>query len=170
MIAFQIGWFSCVLMAANNKPEIGIAIASVLVVLHFLISTNRVAATVILIVVTTLGTAWDSLLTSQQVFVFNAGMMADFLAPSWIVMMWVLFSTTLPVSFRWLYGRYGLAMCLGAVFGPLAYQGGAALGAVVIPDFWLANIVLALGWAVLMPVLIKMTEKVQEINWVKGSQ
>lgn len=167
-IAFQLGWFSCVLMAARNTPEIGIAITLLLVVFHLLLDRNRINTVLLLIIVTIIGSAWDSLLTQQAVLIYNSGMFVEYLAPSWIMAMWLIFATTLTVTFRWLYGRYWLAMILGAVFGPLAYLGGSALGAVIIPGMLTAMVSLSIGWALLMPLLIRLAELFQEYEPLKG--
>jgi len=129
-----------------------------LVALHILIAQQRLNTIIFLVAVTVIGSFWDSVLTQYEVLIFNSGMIADFLAPSWIIAMWLMFATTLNVSFRWLYGRYWLAMLLGTVCGPLTYQAGAALGAVEIPNAIIATTYLAVGWAVLFPLLIKLSE------------
>jgi len=157
-IIFQLGWFSCVLMAARGLPETGIMIALLLVSVQLFLAENRQNLLILLLVITLIGSAWDSVLTSLNILVFNTGMIVNFLAPGWIIAMWLIFATTLNVSFRWLHGRYWIAMLLGALFGPLAYQAGAALGAVVIPDNLLANLVMAAGWSLLMPLSIKLAE------------
>lgn len=157
-VGFQIGWFACVLSAANSMPEVGLVIALLVVMLHVYASRDRQNTIQLLLVVTLLGSAWDSILTYYQVLVFSSGILTSYLAPSWIVMMWLLFATTLTISFRWLYGRYILASVLGAVFGPLTYQAGKAMGAVIIPDVMLANIILMLSWALIFPLLIKVAE------------
>jgi len=157
-ILFQLGWFSCVLMAAQGLPEVGITIALLLVFVQLFLAENRKNLLILIAIVTLIGSAWDSVMTSTGILVFDAGMIASFLAPGWIIAMWLMFATTLNVSFRWLFGRYWLAMLLGAICGPLTYQAGAAMDAVVIPDNLLANSVIALGWALLMPLYIKFAE------------
>lgn len=157
-IIFQLGWFSCVLMAARGLPEAGIIIALLLVGIQLFLAENRQNLLILLFIITLIGSVWDSVLTSFNILVFNTGMVVNFLAPGWIITMWLMFATTLNVSFRWLFGRYWLAMLLGALCGPLAYQAGSALGAVVIPDNLLANLVMAAGWSFLMPVSIKLAE------------
>ena len=161
---FQIAWFACVLMAAKDQPIIGVAVAFVVVALHLFLVDNRVRAVCLLLVITLIGGTWDSLLTSQQILVFSSGLISPNLAPIWIMAMWLSFATTLSVSFRWLHHRYVLAFALGAISGPLAYQAGAALGAVTIPDSTLANIYLACGWGVLMPLFIFITEIIENLN------
>ena len=163
-IAFQIGWFSCVIFAAKGLPEYGITIAVLMLVANALQLDKPLNSLRLIVAVSLLGFTWDSFLTAYDVFVFHSGVMLDFLAPSWIVMMWLIFSSTLTVSFRWLYGRYLLAVVLGAIVGPLAYFGGAALGAVKIPQPGLAIVFLSAGWAVLMPLMIKLAEVFEQLN------
>ncbi len=158
VIGFQLGWFACVLSAANNQPVAGIMIAYMIVAIHLYLAKNKTQTIILLLSVTLLGSLWDSLLSSQNVLVFNTGIIATFLAPYWIITMWTLFATTLNVSFRWLYGHYWYAMIIGAISGPLTYLAGAALGAVVIPQPLTAIIILAIGWSVILPVTIKMAE------------
>lgn len=168
-ILFQLGWFSCVLMAARGLPDTGIVIALLLVGVQLFLADNRKNLLILLFIVTLIGSAWDSVMTSFNILVFNTGMIVSFLAPGWIIAMWLMFSTTLNVSFRWLYGRYWLAMLLGAIFGPVTYQAGAAMGAVVIPDNLLANSVIAAGWALLMPLYIKLAEKFH-VDEIRGDK
>ena len=78
-------------------------------------------------------------------------------APYWIIAMWLLFATTLNVSLKWLRHRPYLAAILGLVAGPAAYYAGYKLGGVQIPDFVSAMAALAAGWALLMPLLIHLS-------------
>jgi len=148
-------------MAAKNQPSIGIAVAIVVTGIYFYLAENRLHAISILILITLIGGTWDSFLTSQQVLVFDSGMIAPYLAPTWIIAMWLSFATTINVAFRWLYQKYILAFVLGAISGPLAYQAGAALGAVNIPDNMTANTFLAAGWGILMPLFAFIAETIE---------
>lgn len=163
-VGFQIAWFACVLSAANNQPIIGICTALVIVIIHLYLAANRAHAISLLVIITLMGTAWDSVLTSQQILVFSSGMILPFLAPTWIIAMWLSFSTTINIAFRWLYYRYFLAFILGAVSGPLTYQAGAALDAVVIPNSLAATIWIAIGWGVMMPLFIFIAERFETID------
>ena len=73
--------------------------------------------------------------------------------------MWAVFSTTLNSSLKWLKGRLGLALGLGAVFGPLAYLAGEELGAIRLEAPMLAIIVLAAIWAVSLPLLVILASR-----------
>ena len=157
-IGFQLGWFACVLMAARGQPMLGIAVALVMVAVHLYMSPQPVGDLRMMLAVTLLGGMWDSLLTGIGILQFSTGMLLPWLAPHWIFAMWLVFATTLNTSLRWLHGRYLLAMVLGAAGGPLAYNAGAALNAVTMPDALLANSAMAAGWGLLMPALVKLAE------------
>jgi fucose 4-O-acetylase-like acetyltransferase len=83
---------------------------------------------------------------------YPSGMILPWLAPVWIIALWAGFATLLPVSLRWLLGRWRTAALFGAVGGPLAYYAGMKLGAVSFPDPVVALAALAGGWAVLTPL------------------
>lgn len=164
ILSFQVTWFTCVLMAAKNQPIIGIIVALIVVIIHLCLVENRLHTLSLLLIITLIGSTWDSLLTSEKILVFSSGMISPYLAPTWIIAMWLSFSTTISVSFRWLYQRYMLAFILGTISGPLVYHAGAALGAVIIPDKMTATIFLAFGWGVIMPLLILLSESFENIK------
>jgi hypothetical protein len=83
--------------------------------------------------------------------------------------MWVLFASTLNVSLRWLRGRWLTAAVLGAAAGPLAYYAGAQLGGVVISDPLFAMAALAVGWASFMPLLIKLSTRLDGMHAVPAT-
>ena len=73
--------------------------------------------------------------------------------------MWMLFATTLNVSMRWMRGKPRLAAFFGLYGGPAAYLAGQALGGIILVNQWAALIALAIGWAVMMPILMRLSEE-----------
>ena len=72
--------------------------------------------------------------------------------------MWPLFATTLNLSLRWLKTLAPLVVALlGAVLAPLAYYAGNRLGAVVYVDQLVSLAVIAMAWAILLPVLVRVS-------------
>ena len=116
-----------------------------------------------------LGAIWDSLLVLAGWLVYPSGTLLANTAPHWIVAMWVLFASTLNVSLRWLRGRWLIATVLGAAAGPLAYYAGSKLGGVVVVQPVPAFIALALGWAVFMPLLIKLSSRLDGMHAVPAA-
>ena len=73
--------------------------------------------------------------------------------------MWMLFATTLNVSFRWLHNRLWVAALLGAIFGPVSYLGGSSIGAVTLIEPIAAMTALCVAWALLMPGLLLLAQQ-----------
>ncbi len=73
-----------------------------------------------------------------------------------MIALWANFATTLNLSLAGLQTRPWLAALLGLVCGPLAYWGGAGLGAMTFITPLPALITLALGWALLTPLLLAL--------------
>lgn len=82
--------------------------------------------------------------------------LAAALPPPWMLALWANFATTLNLSLAGLQTRPWLAALLGLAGGPLAYWGGAGLGAMTFVAPLPALIALALGWALLTPLLLAL--------------
>ena len=158
---FQIGWFATVMGGANNMAWAGTVAALAVVALHLWRTTNRRNEFILIVAAAVIGASWDSALVALNVTSYPSGTLISGTAPHWIIAMWMLFATTLNISMRWMRGRLWLAALSGAVFGPLAFYAGSRLGGVLFPDFWQAMTVLAAGWAVFMPVLIVLSERLE---------
>lgn len=159
LLAFQIGWFACVLGGAHGLPWLGVVAAVVLITVHLWRVPQPRPELVLIGVAAGLGLVFDSLLVALDLTRYPSGMWAAGLAPYWIIAMWMMFATTLNVTFRWLKNRYVLAVVLGAVSGPLAYYGGAKLGGVVLTTPVGSLAALALVWGLAMPLLMALSNR-----------
>ena len=158
-LLFQAGWLVCVMSGAYDQPWIGISVALLIVTWHLLRAQQSLVETKLVLFAILIGLLWDSLLVWQGWLIFSSGMVFQFMAPLWIIMMWAMFATTLNVSLRWLHGRYWASMLLGAIGGPLAYYAGQQLGAVRFSsDYWVL-LVLGLGWACITPLLVYLSRR-----------
>ena len=156
---FQLGWFACVLGGAWDIPWIGPLAVAAILAWHLLQADKPSHELKLIGIAVVLGTLWDSLLVVSGLLNYDSGMLVGFLAPYWIIAMWALFSSTLNVSLRWLKNRYTLAFLFGAIGGPLAYYAGFKLGAVDFSDMASALLALAVGWALLMPLLMQLSNR-----------
>jgi hypothetical protein len=86
------------------------------------------------------------------------------MAPYWIVTMWMLFGTTINLSMRWMRGKPLLASAFGLVGGPLAYLAGHKIGGIQFVDQAAAIAMLAVGWAVMMPLLVRLGERLDGVS------
>ena len=158
-VLFQVGWLACVLSAAWNEPVFGALFAFAIVSWHISRARDRGGELRLILLVTLIGLLWDSLLVWQGLLVFSSGMLLPFIAPYWIILMWSMFATTLNVSLRWLRMRYVLAALFGALGGPLAYYAGQKLGAVEFPSETSSLVALAVGWALIMPAILRLSQQ-----------
>ena len=163
-IAFQIGWFACVLGSAHGAPWLGIGVTALVVAWHLGAAAQPGIEARLLVIVALLGATWDSALVALGWIEYASGTIIAGAAPGWIVAMWVLFAATLNVSLDWLKGRDALAVAFGAIGGPLAFYGGAKLGAVSFPQPLLAFGALAIGWALFTPLLTRLATRLNGIH------
>jgi len=163
-VAFQLGWFACVLGAAGGLPWAGPLVVLGVVGLHLLRVRRPGCELKLVLAAAALGIVVDSLLLASGWLQYPSGLWLPGLAPYWIVAMWALFATTLNLSLGWLRGRPVLAAVLGAVGGPLSYLAGEKLGGIglIQPTFALAA--LAVAWAIAMPLLMRLAVRFDGVS------
>src|SRR5262245_25306991 len=154
IVAFQAGWFACVLGAACGWPWAGVAAAAAIVAWHVARAPRPGGELKLVGAAIVAGALADSALATSGWIQFAPQALADGLAPWWILAMWALFATTLNVSLRWLRERFALAAALGFLAGPLAYWGGAKLGAIELRQPGMALAALAFEWGLVLPGLL----------------
>lgn len=156
-VAFQVGWFACVLGAARGWPVAGPAAVLAIVLLHIVLYRSPRRDIPLFIAVGVLGWAADSLLVVTGLLSFPEHARLGGPSTIWMAMMWVNFATVVNASLGWLRGRPLLAAAFGLTGGPAAYWAGASLGAVTLPAGAVWGL-LAVGaeWAIAMPVLLAL--------------
>ena len=156
--AFEIAWLSSVIGAAEQMPWLGPVAALIVLTLHFRAARKPFEEILLVLICALIGASFDSILVTAGWVTYEAGLFSEYLAPYWIITMWMLFATTLNVSMRWLRGKPWLAALLGFYGGPASYLAGEALGGIVLVDKFAALAALAIGWAVIMPALMWLSE------------
>ncbi len=155
----QLGWFACVLSAAHDVPWMGVATAVMLVAIHLARVERLLTEFKLLVSVVAMGAIWESLPVLSGLLAYPNGMILPGAAPYWILALWALFAAQFNTTFGWLKQRVLLASVLGAIAGPMSFRAGAALGAVRFVHPLPAMILLAIGWAILMPLLIVFSRR-----------
>lgn len=158
IIAFQISWFACVLGAAHGMPWLGMLVTLVAVLLHTRLQANKRNTLISIVCVTLLGSLLDQSLLSFGLSHFPAHDIHPLLLPSWMYALWLAFATTLNVSLKWMQDKPMLAVGFGVVGGPLAYLSASKLGAITFTTPMVSYAVLALGWGLLTPLLLKLAK------------
>lgn len=142
LIAFQLGWFACVL---GGSALGGVAVAIILG-LHLRLLA-RPGEWRWLVGFTALGLGIDGSLALAGGFIFPADTLTLGPLPPWLWLLWPLFATLLHHSLAWLWQHPWLAALGGATSGPLSYFAGAHLAGVELAP-WLLPAE-ALAWALL---------------------
>ena len=156
LLSFKTGWVASVASAAASVPVLGAAAAAGVVGFHLARVQNVRAEAWLLILVALIGLAWESALVWAGLINYDTGFLVPGFAPYWIVAMWVLFATTLNISMRWLRKNAIVTSLVGAIGGPLAFVAGESMGAVSFTNPSMSLIVIGIGWALLLPFLVKL--------------
>lgn len=159
VLLFQLGWFAIVLAAARGHPWVAMIVAVAASFWHVAHAPKAGREIALIGVAVGFGVVFETLLARFGVVTAESGILVAGTAAYWLVCLWALFSTTFNLSLRWLRPRPFLAAALGAVGGPLAYLGGAELGALRLEPLIPALAVLAIGWAGAMPVLLRTAQR-----------
>lgn len=157
-VLFQAAWFTSVIGAANDRAWLGLVAIAAAATWHLARAERPARELALLAIAALLGIVFETLLVQTGLTRYGSNEIPG-LAPLWMMAMWVLFATTLNVTLRGLQQRTWLAVLLGAVGGPLAYFGGERLGALHFGSRGLALIVIALGWALLTPLLLRVAAR-----------
>ena len=162
-LAFQGMWFLCVLR--TDLFAAGLTLAAVGLHLLF-ISQNRIVEGRFIIMAAVLGVGLDTLWQNLGVLRFpeNDGAYAEGLIPGWLMTIWLAFATTLGHSLAWIRRHRYLPWLFAPIAGPFAYWGAAALGPVEIGYGYWGLLALALGWALVFPLQLRI------LAWLEHTQ
>ncbi len=162
--AFKIGWLSSVIGGAQQMPWLGPLAALVVLSIHFYMAHRPSREIVLIVCAAALGAVFDSALLAAGWVQYSSGLFSDYVAPYWIITMWMLFATTLNVSLRWMRARPALAVVFGLFGGPLAYIAGQKLGGITLVNEVAALTALGIGWAIIMPTLLWLSKNFDGIE------
>ncbi len=158
ILGFQLGWFACVLGGANQLAWLGVFIALLILSVHVLRANDPAFEVRLLLSALIIGLIFDGIPKSLGWITFApVPYWPEQLSPPWMVMLWGLFASTINISLSWLKGKQSLAIIIGAIAGPLTYWSGARLGALQFGNFNAAMIYLSIGWAIAVPVLLRIS-------------
>ena len=157
-VAFQAGWFLSVYGGAQQMPWLGPIAVAVALTIHLGAAHKPSQELVLILSCALIGCVFDSALLAFGWVQYSSGVFAEFAAPYWIITMWMLFATTLNVSMRWLRNRETLAVLFGLLGGPISYIIGQKIGGIILVEQVAALTALAIGWAIMMPMLLRLSE------------
>jgi hypothetical protein len=162
-VLFEAAWFACILGVAHGRPLWGTAAVAAVIAWHLAISARPAIELALVASLCAIGLVAESLVVAQGHVAYPAGQPVAWLAPYWMVALWGEFAIALNVTLRWLKRRPLLAAVLGAVFGPLSFIGGVRLGGARFVDEGPALVTLAVMWAVLMPLVMALSDRLDGV-------
>ena len=156
---FQVAWLSSVIGGAQEMPWLGPIAVLVALAVHLRYARKPFEEIILVLSCAVIGAGFDSALVNSGWVSYASGQFSAYIAPYWIITMWMLFATTLNRSMSWLKGRLVLATVMGAIAGPMSYYAGSKLGGIVFEAPLAATIALSVGWAALMPVVVTLADR-----------
>ena len=165
---FEAAWFACLLGVAHGHPVWGTAAVVCAIAWHVAISARPATELALVAIVSGIGLVAESLVAAQGRVAYPTGQPVAWLAPYWLVALWGEFAIALNVTLRWLKRRPLAAAALGAVFGPLSFLGGVRLGGARFVDEPAALAMLACMWALLMPLVMWISERLDGVAEPEG--
>ena len=155
IIGFYIGWWACVLGAANDLTYIGPVIMILFLSVHYYLFVSDIREIYLVLIIGTIGTITDSLLFLSGSFIYAGAYSNQILiAPMWITAMWAGFSATVNHSMSWLKDKWLLMVICGVVFGPAAFFTGEKFGAIEFNlSILLSGLVIAIVYGIAMPLI-----------------
>lgn len=154
VIGNQLVWLCAVVGAGHGLRWPALLAAAVYVASQLMLSAQPGVEMRLLGVALLCGLVVDGVAGATGQVVYAAAWPASWLAPLWILALWAAFAMTLTVSLKVLQRRVWLAALLGLI-APLAYLSAARGWSAVTfpPPSWQGVAVLAVGWAIALPLL-----------------
>jgi len=159
VLLFQAAWFAAVLGAARGMFWLGPLSMIPVLAIHLALQENRRGEAQLLLTAGLLGFIVDTTFVASGVFTPLQHLFPRPFSPPWMICLWLNFAATLNVSMAWLRHRYLLAALFGAIGGPMAYYSGAKLGATAAWPTLSGLLLLAVGWGVMTPLLVRLAKE-----------
>lgn len=157
---FYGGWVYCIQSVADCAPWKGALVIGAILVYLFIVSNNRLADLLMVVSLSVLGMVIDSIYGYTGMIIYNCPYRAfPWLAPYWLISLWMLFGALIREGFAWLNGRWLLAAVLGGAGGVSSYLASMKLGAAQfgVPEH-VGIVVLAIVWAIVVPISVWYAE------------
>ena len=148
LIGFKVTWIGCVMGEIYINSYVGLIAGGIYLFIFFYFEKNKQRAFNIILIFSLAGYTFDSFLSYLHLYRINADINFLFL-PIWFLVLWPSFSSLLVNLFSFLKNNLIISILFGAIFGPLSYYAGIALGLVTLINYE-SFILMSLFWGFLM--------------------
>lgn len=125
-IWFYVGWFACLWCAMHDASLWSLLVPVVSWLLLHQITPLRARFVLFMMGIFAMGLGFDIALVQAGLVEIIPQFQGY--APAWLVAMWLLYVSVLPLSTKFFESRLWLAIILGAIMGPLSYKYGVFAG------------------------------------------
>lgn len=153
---FYLGWFGCVFFAKWDWSPWSFVFPLVPWVLFFILNLFPRRVLAYLLALAVVGIAFDLIAFRLSLISFS-NHESHFL-PYWLLAMWLLFVSVIPLSFDFFKSRLVLAGLLGAIFGPISYFSGEAFLVLTFNGYW-SIFIYAVFWSFYFPAAVYFYRK-----------
>lgn len=152
---FYLGWGFCLSGVVRGRPFEGPIIIAFFLVYHLLQSQSRLSEIVMVGSMALFGTLNDTVYLNLGLIDYKGGWESvPWLAPLWVTSIWALFGMSVNHSMLWLRWSLVLSSLCGMAGGVVSYYAAVRVGAAVFhPNDATVMVILALEWAILMPLI-----------------
>jgi hypothetical protein len=159
-IGYQLVWLVSIVGAARGSALAGPIVALVFIALVLAFGGQRQADLRLIPLALLVGLLAESAWIAIGWLHYETPWPLAWLAPAWMIGIWLSFALTLNHSLAFLKHRHALAALLGAIGGPLAYWSAARGFGAVHFDASIATVLIGvgIGWACIFPLLLRSSE------------
>ena len=147
-----LGWFGCVYFAKTDWSFVSLIFPLISWILMCLVFGLDRHLLVRILVLFFIGIFFDCAAEYLKLIQLNDLASVRWL-PVWLISIWLLFISSLPLLQSLFKKKYFLASLLGAVFGPLSYRAGSQFGLLEM-NGTRALIIYSIFWAIYIPSAI----------------
>ena len=167
LILFKLGWVACILFAAAGMPLMSLLSVAIVAAVHLARVAVPAKEAFFLLCAAAIGLVWESIVVNTGLLQYIGVSESAWLAPSWIIAMWVLFGTTINHGLSWLKRHWAFPVTFGLIGGPMAFYAGSKMGAVEFGNTLAALGLLGFGWALLLPLACLISDAITDSDFLE---
>lgn len=156
--SFYIIWFFCLTTAAKHQSWIGVGVAITIITIQMLwqykIAKDTNALIRLIVILTLSAILVESLMMSQNIVQYHDNVLAPYLPPPWIIVLWIEFAIVIHAIMKNLWDRPFVLSFLSLLGFPIVYLAGEHLGAATLPYGWQSALIIGVVWAILLPAIV----------------
>ena len=163
-LSVYIYWWACFWGASIEKYYIGPLLAMMYFIFHFYIIKDKEKEFKYMLFCIFFGFLFESLFYYTGFMTYKGILPQKYsIVPIWVIILWSGYSLTVFHSFKWILGRYKIALIISCLFAPLIYLSANRVGSISF-TISISNmyLILAFMWSLCFPLLIYIATKLND--------